>query len=107
MICYIDKPLDSLLIREDGVTKYYLKEILDKYSIYHKIIETCDDYFYIEILGQKITLDEFHMQDFFSQVVQGYIPLIEISYSNMGHQDFCISLKIAEPEPWCNCDYRD
>lgn len=107
MICYIDKPLDSLLIEEDGATKFELKEILDKYSVYYKIIETCEDYFYIKILEQKITLDEFQMQEFFSEIVQRYIPLIEISYRNMGHQDFCISLWMAEPEPWCDCDYRD
>ena len=106
MICYIQNSLATRPTAEDDPMVDFLHENLRNFGVRYKTVNCAEEYFYLVILEQKITLDEFQMQKFFQYVVEGFIPLTEINYVNLGHEDFCIELR-EKREDYCPYCYED
>lgn len=93
MICYINSVLSSRLILIDKYTSASLFGILREYNVHYELRLDVTDYMSIDLQPQKIVLDEFQMNILFKEVIYQYIPLVEICWTNMSHEDFCINLQ--------------
>lgn len=70
----------------------YINNILEKFSIYHKNSLNNNEMF-INICAQKITIDQYDMNEFFSEVINQFFET-ELKYVELGSKgcDFCIKI---------------
>lgn len=88
MIANIQKDLESTLIHYQSEFQNYdeLARTLKENSVRYLEVSRGEDYCALTILAQKITLDEFSMNNLFSKLIRVFD--FKILYCNMGYEDF-------------------
>lgn len=108
MIVNVKQALVSQLVDPSSEFQGYEQtvKLFNEYAVFHKVKEY-DNYVYFELYPQKITLDEFKMNELLQTITMNFS--FEVQYLAMGYEDCYLSLyprKQTDPCPYCG-EYTD
>lgn len=103
MIVYIQQQLSSQLIDPKSEFQGYGEtiQLLNSYTVFHEVKES-GVFVYLEIYPQKITLDEFKMNELLQTMKMNFS--FEAEYLAMGYEDCYLSVhptRQADTCPYC------
>lgn len=102
MILNIQQALESQLVYTNSEFQGYGKtvKLFNECSVFYRVKE-CDNYVYFELYPQKITLDEFKMNELLQVITMNFS--FETQYLAMGYEDCYLVLYPRKQNNPCPC----